>query len=262
MGFSSAFNPANLFAGVSKGIALDLTDPTKLYQDSARTTLVSVAGDPIGSPTDLSGNGAHPTQTLSAARPLWQTTYAAFDGSDDGWVTPSIDFTGTDKITVVVGVTKLTDTGFGVITELGPVADTTTGTFNLGVSTTTGDASRRTYSAELNGSQASSWGASVYAAPNTAVLSAQFNIAGALRDNEIIFRINGAAPSTSTGGFNTSAGTGNFTANVLNIGRRTAAATPLNGRIYRLIVIGRLLTASELAQAERWCASPAGVTLP
>jgi hypothetical protein len=43
--------------------------------------------------------------------------YLSFDGVDDWLVTPSIDFTGTDKMTVLAGVRKLSDAR-GIVVEL------------------------------------------------------------------------------------------------------------------------------------------------
>jgi len=45
-------------------------------------------------------------------------------------------------------------------------------------------------------------------------------------------------------------GTGNFGNYPLYIGRRNNASLPLNGRIFQMIVVGKTLSASELASTE------------
>jgi len=58
-----------------------------LFQDAAGTTPVTADGDPVGYVADLSGNGNHATQSISAARPLYRTDgtlhWLEFDEVDD-----------------------------------------------------------------------------------------------------------------------------------------------------------------------------------
>lgn len=250
----SAWMPAELFGASEPGIAYDLTDSSKLYQDSARTTLVAANGDPIGSVTDISGNGKHASQATTASKPLWQG-YGDLDGVDDSWATAAIDFTGTNKVTVVVGVRKLSDASAGVLVELGATVG------NPGTFTVFAPDSPNTYAFYLNGSAIGARAAGGYAPPTTNVLSCVFDIGGATLVDEIKPRVDGVVPALSAVVAGP-AGTGNFSNAALNIGRRNGTSLPLNGRIYRMIVIGRALTATELANAERWCAAPAGVVLP
>jgi hypothetical protein len=255
-----SFHPASLFGATAPGVVYDLADASSLFQDSAGATPITTAGQLIGRVNDKSGRGNHATQGTTGSKMVWQGTYGQCDGFDDFLVTGNIDFTGTDKVTVIAGIRKESDSAAGIVCESGATSDTTAGTFAVGTSTLSGDASRRTYFCTLNGTQAASFGASLFAAPHTAVVSSIFDIAGADRATEITPRVNGAIP-TLTGGNNASAGTGNFSSQPIYIGRRGGSSSPFNGRLYRLIVIGRALTASELSQAERWSAQPMGITL-
>ena len=90
---SGGFSPASLFAGGTEGAWYDPSDLSTLFQDSAGTTPVTVAGQPVGLMLDKSGNGNHATQATAAKRPTYTTgsglAWLAFDGVDDELVTQS-----------------------------------------------------------------------------------------------------------------------------------------------------------------------------
>ncbi len=249
LGAGGAFSPSASFFAGAQGFAYDLSDASKLYVDSARTVQVATAGDLIGSVSDLSGNGNHASQATGASKPAWQTTYATFDGFDDFWSTASLNFTATDKVTVVAGVRKLSDAETGMILELSQNAGTNTNSFYLANSGATPNWAVNSRGSAAPASAVGSTGA----APNTAVVSAQCDISG----DSLVIRGNGAQLSRSVA----DQGTGNYGNYPLYIGRRGGSSLPFNGRIYRMIVIGRLLNATELARAERWCALNTGVAL-
>lgn len=80
------FAPDELFANGEKGAWYD-PKPEYLYQDAAGTTAVTAGGDPVGNNDDRSPNDNDATQSVSVARPLYQTDgslhWLAFDGVDD-----------------------------------------------------------------------------------------------------------------------------------------------------------------------------------
>lgn len=252
-GYGSRWAPSRLFAASEKGIAYDLTDASTLYQDSARTTLVSANGDPIGSVTDLSGNGKHASQATTASKPLYQG-YADFDGVDDWCATAAIDFTGTGVVTLVAGLRKLSDAAAGMIAETSVSALSNNGSFWLAA----GDGGAN-YSLSVRGTTHNYRKYATYTAPITNVISSTLKTTAASSSETPTTRINGAGvPGTSAG---TGGSVGNFGNYPLYIGRRGGSSLPFTGYIYRMIVIGRTLTADELANAEAWCAEPAGVVL-
>lgn len=66
---SSTFTPLTLFSSGEPGAWFDLSDLSTLYQDSAGTTPVTAAGQPVGRILDKSGRGNHATQPVAASRP-------------------------------------------------------------------------------------------------------------------------------------------------------------------------------------------------
>lgn len=84
---SSVFDPVTLFAGGKQGVLYDPSKLSSLWQNAARTIPVTQDGDPVGCMDDLSGNGSHASQSVSAARPIYKTDgvlhWLQFDGVDD-----------------------------------------------------------------------------------------------------------------------------------------------------------------------------------
>lgn len=251
----SSFIPnAGFFAG-AQGFSYDLSDASKLYIDAARTTLVTTAGDLIGSVTDLSGNNNHASQATTASKPAWQTTYAALDGFDDFWSTASLNFTATNKVTVVVGLRKQSDAAVGFLIESSVDSNMNNGAFQVRAPDTAATYAmghRGTVAPELYRSAAS------YAAPRTDVISSRFDMSGAGVADRMKFRVNGADVPLPTAVLAGPTIPSNYGTYVTYIGRRGGTTLPFNGRIYRMIVIGRLLNAAELAAAERWCNTTTG----
>ena len=108
------FTPASLFADGMVGVWYGPSDLSTLFQDSAGTTPVTTAGQPVGLMLDKSGNGNHATQATAAARPTYQTgpARATLDKVDDrlSVTVPAGGFVGTmvlatDQGTASYGVT-------------------------------------------------------------------------------------------------------------------------------------------------------------
>jgi len=105
------FSIADLFASSEQGAWYDPSDLSTLFQDSAGTTPVTTAGQPVGLMLDKSGNGNHATQATAARRLTYQTgpARATIDKVDDRLsVTVPVGGTmvlGTDQGTASYGVT-------------------------------------------------------------------------------------------------------------------------------------------------------------
>lgn len=168
--------------------------------------------------------------------------YLKFDGTDDSMVTATIT-PGTDKAQVFGGVRKLSDAARGIVAELG--AGVPTGAWAISTARTAND-----IDFGLSGTSSTNRSATTFVAPITVVLSCAYDISEASAATEIIPRINAATPTLSAG---TNAGTGNFSANPLYIGRRGGTTLPFNGNIYSLIVrFGSNLDATTISNTETW----------
>lgn len=205
---------------------------------------------------ELAGNHAY--QTVSASRPVLRKNdvtgayYLEFDGADDFLQTNSIDFTGTDKVSLFAGVRKLSDATTQMIVELSTLSGgSNSGTFGLFAPLTVASPEYHFRSAGAGGSIGVS--ASPFSAPISSVLCNKSSIA----DKIINIRVNGVSAASSS----TSQGTGNYGNYLLYIGRRAGASFPFNGHVYGLIGIGRLTTDAETIALEKSIAKNTGVTL-
>lgn len=247
-GVGGGFNPASLFGGGEQGLVYDLSNRASLFVDSARTTPVTKAGDLIGSVSDLSPNGNHASQANTGNKPVWQTSYAAFDGSDDWWQTAAINFTATDEMTLVVSLTKSSDAAIGAVIELSANPNTTAGAFSLLAPSSVGG---NNFNYASRGATTLRGASVAAAAPVTAVITGNSDISAPLAR----IRRDGGAWAQAT----TDQGGGNYGNHAVYVGRRAGSSLPFNGRIYRLFVINRALTAIELAKVEAWAGEPAGI---
>lgn len=246
-----------LFANGEQGFFYDPNDLSTMFQDAAGSVPVTAAGQPVGLILDKSGRNNHAFQTASASRPILRQNaitgayYLELDGSDDFFVTNSIDFTSTDKISLFAGVRKLVDST-QMIAELS--VSVSSGSFYLVAGSDGGgigytSMSRGTFSAGV-GKSARIF---TYSGADTAVLSVKHDISGGLSS----MRRNGVVGIDGT----EAKGTGNFGNYPLYIGRRGGTSLPFSGHIYGLIGIGKLTTGNETAAIEKELAKQVGVTL-
>lgn len=176
---------------------------------------------------------------------------ALFDGSDDWLVTAAnLVMSSTDEVTVIVGVDKRSDAAAGIVAELSATIGSNNGVF--AVLAPASAAANVQYASKGTTASAATVSTGV-AAPLTAVLTGVSKISAP----SVAARLNGAVAASNT----FSQGTGNYGSHLLYLGRRGGTASPFNGRITQLIIIGRLLTADELALVERYVAKRSGVTL-
>jgi hypothetical protein len=176
--------------------------------------------------------------------------HLVFDGVDDSMVTPSIDFTGTDEMSVFAGVRKLVDAGAGLIAGAGiPTAQP--GAFEL-----FGPVSAApNYNFRSSGTIADSGAAPTgFPAPTTNVLAGF----GDIGSPSTALRVDGVGVGATT----LTQGTGNYGNYPLYIGSRAGTALRFNGHLYSLLVRGALTADNLLNQTETYVASKtAGVDL-
>ena len=177
------------------------------------------------------------TETDYDADPAKFPAYLSFDGVDDALQTGNIDFTGTDKMTVWAGVTKLSDAAAGMLVELSANVNTNNGSFYIAAPNTAG-----TFNFASKGTADVLVSRTGFNAPISAVLVMQSNIAAPTFDT----RVNGVASTTST----SSQGTGNYGNYPLYIGARAGTTLYFNGRLYSLIVRGAQSSLSQIEATE------------
>lgn len=177
--------------------------------------------------------------------------YLSYDGVDDWMSTASVDFSGTDKMTMIAGVHKVSDAALGIFCEHGNTVDTL-----LNAPRTDGSAN---YGADLRGGANTSVTTGPFAAPISNVVSVLLNRAGASASDQIKLRINGVLPSQTV--FNPGPATGNFTNNPFYFGRRAGTTLPFNGREYGTIIRGAATDTGTVFQGERWMGYKMGIFL-
>jgi hypothetical protein len=177
--------------------------------------------------------------------------YCQYDGSDDGMVTNSIDFTGTDKMSVFAGVRRLSNATAAILAELSTNSDTVAGSFSVWAPSSNGGTQWYMQSRGNAGANAS---ASGYAVPVSNVFAGLTDISG----DSIKVRVDGTQVAQST----TDQGTGNFGNHILSFGRRSSGPAPFYGRDYGILITGKLANATAIATTEMWLANKtAGVNL-
>jgi hypothetical protein len=179
--------------------------------------------------------------------------YLATDGTDDTLSSGNIDLTGTSKLSAVVGATKNNDSNVYAIVDFGASGSGTAGGFSMWA----GNPASGGAAVWASSFQSSAGGVinivspTNFAAPATGVVTTILDTVAA----GSYLRVNGALQTTSA----TDPTDGTFGNLPLRLSRSGANGLP--GRIYQLVVVGKTLSASELASTESFVATKTGVTL-
>lgn len=247
----AGFSILSIFAASEKGIWLDPSDLSTVWQDSART-IPGAVNSVVGCLDDKSGNGNNATQGTTANKPILRQSgalyYLEFDGVDDFLITPTIT-PGINIAQFFAGIRKTTDVARAMLVEFGPSANlTATGGFNVNAPSANG-ASNFVWTAS-SGSAIALTG-TPFAAGTPYVLTGTLN--GAV--DSTVFRINAAQVAISAGDL----GAAGIAAKALYIGRRDGATLPFSGRVYGLVArFGADLSATQITQMESEMNSKAG----
>ena len=228
------FDPTTLFYGDSGGW-WDPSDMSTLYQDSAGTTPVTAADQPIGRINDKSGNGNNLVQATSAKRPtlrnggaLW---WLEFDGADD--VLKAAAFTLDQPLTRISAAQQ--------------------------VSWTTGD--RLWEGGGVNQCNAQQ----VVSSPTIQIYGGKtvnYNLFPVGEDHVLTEIFNGASSHIATdNGSYTDTDLGSDAAGGVAIGANANGAQNCDLHWFGAIWIGRLLSTPEIAQARSFLGAKAGLSL-
>ena len=180
-----------------------------------------------------------------------------FDGSDDSLITNSVDFSGTDKVTLVSGVSKFVLSYTPEIVALSSNADINNGSFAFG----SGENNSTNWLVSLRGNTAlNSYSPRQYPSPTTNLVTALYDISQAVKANEITARINGIVDNGYSIG--SESGGGNFGNYPLYLGRRAGTVLPFTGIIWNLVIRGSSTASNTLISTEEFASeNTPGVTL-
>ena len=236
----------SLFSAGEQGVWYDPSDFSTLFQD-AGTTPVTAAGQTVALMRDKSGRGNHLTLTnCTLQTDTSGLNYIAFNGTTSSAVTAAIDFTATDKMTVVAGIRKLNATAaFNVFLETGA-----NGVSGFGIFAP--DSNNNDYAFWLKGQSRATAGS--YVAPISNVLSVRHDCSQATAATQTRPRVNG----TPLSGAGTISAAGNFANEAIHLGARAGTSLFFNGRLYSLIARGALSTDAQIVNTERYVNSKTG----
>ena len=253
---NDGFVVTELFAASEKGLWYDISDITTLFQDSAGTTPVTSAGQPVGKVLDKSGNNIHATQATAANRPTYQVDsngngYLQFDGVNDSLVTSTLNLSTTDKVTWSAGLFVDNATSGSVAMEFSANTNTNAGTFYVSAPSVVGD-----HSFALRGNSATPIFAvvsNIYINnQNSDIATGILNIGQATKELELIPRLNQTTITNISWSGAANAGTGNFGSYPLYLGARAGTSLFFNGHVYQVIIRGKTSTTDEIYKTERW----------
>jgi hypothetical protein len=168
-----------------------------------------------------------------------------YDGVDDCYVTPSIDFTGTDKVTVWAGVRKLSDEAIAELIGLGNLVS---GGFYLLAPSVTG-VNSDSLGLSVRGAVTQSTFAKGAAAGSNVVVNACFDLAKTYPESEMKLRYNGvnktpySAPTADSG-------ITAFANQPLYIGSRGGISLRFNGWEFGIIVRGAESNDTQITAVE------------
>lgn len=233
LGGASAFTPASLFTGGELGGYYDPAD------------LATAVDSAVSSFTDLSGNGNHATQATGAAQPIRRLTGSVY----------SIEFDGNDHLELPTGLLTGWTSGTAVFAAKLDADPPATGGVSGPVLGDIGSAADSNHYPFTDGI--------VYEDFLSTARKATVDPGNMAAWHVTDFRSeanNWRAAFNGTEFFTTATNTvGVGTAPL--IGRSAAAGVNFDGHVGRIIIINRILTASELTDARSWVAEGAGVTL-
>ena len=246
----------SLFANNEQGFFYDPNDLSTMFQDAAGTVPVTGVGQPVGLIRDKSGRNNHAYQNTSAARPILRqnavtgANYLAFDGSNDFLRTNNIDFTATNKVSWFAGMRRLSDAAGEMLLILSPSAANTR-FFYLYL--TPGSTVPYWAAASNLGSTITVNPQMIPPPPRSDVLTMR----ATGNPSSISLRVNSAQAASSAA----SQGASNYGNQPLYIGSRAGDLLFLNGHIYGLIGVGKLVSDNETLAIEKELAKRVGVTL-
>ena len=246
------FDPSVLFANDELGVWYDPSDLSTMFQDTAGTIPITAGGQTVARINDKSGNGYNATQATAGARPTYRTDGArhwlGFDGTADFLVTPTIGFNtaNEDRVSFFAGVETASGASTGMLVELS--TGVSTNIFNMTAPNGTGYGWRSAGSAATSDVTVSG-----FPAPESAVLTGFGHIGIDLS----VLRRNGVQVGTNA----TNQFSGPYRNAPIYIGARNGASVFFEGKLFSLIVRGKVTSGEAITNTEAHIAGKTGITL-
>lgn len=168
--------------------------------------------------------------------------YLEADGSDDGMVSPSLNLSAKNHISVCTAARRLSDAASGQLIEQTTDATANNG-FHILARTDSGPVA--TWQAACGNSASGVKTSTAYPSPVTSVLIAEFDKSQSSSALENLLYVNGALAATTVTAANNA--TGNFATAPVYYFRRAGASDPFNGHEYGSMIVDGGLSAAEIA---------------
>ena len=258
---STAFTPLSLFSGGEAGFAyLPGTVHGASYQErtGASATTLSGNGEVVGTYRDLittknftaSADTRRPIHTVSGG-----LTNHDYDGTDDCLLLSAFDLSGTSAVTLFVACEVDTGAVAQIICEHSANINTNNGSFAfISRDAASGDLSWSGRGATNIGGRRTA----TATVPRKTVTSCVYDLAQTSLAAEFSPRVDGAVPSLTDAG--STLGLGPFGNFAFYIGARGDASVRFDGRIWGMILVGRVCTAAEIIDTEQYLAGLSGVS--
>lgn len=257
------FTPLALFASGEEGVWYDPSDLTTMFQPDGTTATVPWVS---GEVTDANRVGKILDKSRASGYDLIQTTatkcptlvsdnglyYLDFDGTDDGMRTTSNIPFGTNSVQEMSAFAAVQKDSAGVLQNVAEMSNnlgSQNGVFRLFY--TAGNLWRSVHKGDVANTLQTGV---ITENPDKIVMTSVASISAPSH----LFRIDGSEVNSNTNGL----GNGPYTDQPLSVGSRAGGTSSrLDGRIYGIIVRGKVSTANEISSVETYLADKSGVTL-
>lgn len=236
-----------LFAAGEAGAFFDNSDLSTMFSDAGGTIPAAVDG-PVLRQLDKSGNGNHRTFFNAILRSGAGLYWIEYNGANTYALTPSVNFTSTDKMTLWVALRKASDAAAAAFIGLG--SNVVANSFELTAPANVG----------TNDIQFRSSGSTTAAARALGFPVGEnriFTCIGDIAADSCALRMGGVQVAASAA----DQGNGTYGNQQLCFGRRIGAGLFFSGREYASIVRGAASSAEQISAGNALMAARSGATL-
>lgn len=253
-----AFDPVSLFVGAERGVVIDFSDNNAATNSNVPIAVGQGAERIIPSHLAASTYAGSLRGSAFIDKPLLQSAgglyWLEFVGANSNSFSAPSWFPNTGAVTIIAGIRRGQSANTEDLFGLSANPPDNTQSFSLAA----------TYDAASNTAGFASRGSNANVAAARAVSMAVgtdyvLTGIGNISTDTCISRRNGV----QTGSDTVDQGSGNYAPFGVTayLGSRGNSSRYFTGRLYAMIIIHRVLTAGELANAEAWVASKCGITI-